>query len=192
MTDAKAPEHALAAQLGEPLTDALLAASGGRASLRLAGIPATLDGGQRVQVVDTLELVLGGAYCHLHQKRAGYAIDPVQALRLLRRRCVEMTDGEFHLALTGLVAGLRDAHTRYVGPVALHDGVATLSGTGVREAFRGRGLQAALIHARLAWAAAQGCTLAATSTLPATPSQRNMERLGFRIAYPKVVMVRGA
>jgi hypothetical protein len=39
-------------------------------------------------------------------------------------------------------------------------------------------------------AAAQGCTLAATSTLPATPSQRNMERLGFRIAYPKVVMVR--
>jgi hypothetical protein len=77
-------------------------------------------------VVDTLELVLGGAYCHLHQKRAGYAIDPVQALRLLRRRCVQMTDGEFHIALTGLVAGLRDAHTRYVGPVALRDGVATL------------------------------------------------------------------
>jgi len=76
------------------------------------------------------------------------------------------------------------------GTVALHEGVATLSGTGVREAFRGHGLQAALIHARLAWAAAQGCTLAATSTLPATPSQRNMERLGFRIAYPKVVMVR--
>jgi hypothetical protein len=126
MTDATAPERALAAQLGKPLTDALLAASGGRASLRLAGIPASLDGGQRVQVVDTLELVLGGAYCHLHQKRAGYAVDPVQALRLLRRRCVEMTDGEFHLALTGLVAGLRDAHTRYVGPVALHDGVATL------------------------------------------------------------------
>lgn len=76
------------------------------------------------------------------------------------------------------------------GTVALHEGVATLSGTGVREAFRGRGLQAALIHARLAWAVARGCTLAATSTLPATPSQRNMERLGFRIAYPKVVMVR--
>ena len=78
------------------------------------------------------------------------------------------------------------------GTVALHDGVATLSGTGVREAFRGRGLQAALIHARLAFASAQGCTLAATATLPATPSQRNMERLGFRIAYPKVVMVREA
>jgi hypothetical protein len=79
-----------------------------------------------VQVVDTLELALGGAYCHLHQKRAGYAVDPVQALRLLRRRCVELNDGEFHIALTGLVAALRDAHTRYVGPVALRDGVATL------------------------------------------------------------------
>jgi Peptidase family S41 len=127
MTDTTIPGRALDAQLGTRLTDALMAAAPGeRASLRLAGIPAALDGGQRVQVVDTLELALGGAYCHLHQKRAGYAIDPVQALRLLRRRCVEMTDGEFHIALTGLVAGLRDAHTRYLGPVALRDGVATL------------------------------------------------------------------
>lgn len=126
MTEAEIPQRALDAQLGVTLTDALMAAPGERASLRLAGIPATLDGGQRVQVVDTLELVLGGAYCHLHQKRAGYAVDPVHALRLLRRRCVQMSDGEFHIALTGLVAGLRDAHTRYVGPVALHDGVATL------------------------------------------------------------------
>jgi hypothetical protein len=126
MTEAEIPQRALDAQLGVTLTDALMAAPGERASLRLAGIPATLDGGQRVQVVDTLELVLGGAYCHLHQKRAGYAVDPVQALRLLRRRCVQMSDGEFHIALTGLVAGLRDAHTRYVGPVALRDGVATL------------------------------------------------------------------
>lgn len=76
------------------------------------------------------------------------------------------------------------------GTVALHDGVATLSGTGVRERFRGRGLQQELIVARLAWALRQGCTLAASSTLPASASQRNMERMGFFIAYPKVVMVR--
>jgi hypothetical protein len=126
MTDTTIPRRALDAQLGTTLTDALLAASGERASLRLAGIPTALDGGQRVQVIDTLELVLGGAYCHLHQKRAGYAIDPVQALRLLRRHCVAMSDGEFHIALTGLVAGLRDAHTRYVGPGSLRDRVATL------------------------------------------------------------------
>jgi GNAT superfamily N-acetyltransferase len=77
------------------------------------------------------------------------------------------------------------------GTVALHEGVATLSGTGVREAYRGRGLQAALIRARLAFAAEHGCTLASSSTLAATASQRNMERLGFRVAYPKLLMVRG-
>jgi Peptidase family S41 len=126
MTDTTIPRRALDAQLGTTLTDALTAASGERASLSLAGTPTALDGGQRVQVIDTLELVLGGAYCHLHQKRAGYAIDPVQALRLLRRHCVAMSDGEFHIALTGLVAGLRDAHTRYVGPGSLRDRVATL------------------------------------------------------------------
>lgn len=76
------------------------------------------------------------------------------------------------------------------GTGSLHEGVATLSGTGVRESFRGQGLQQALIGARLDHATRQGCTLAASSTLPATPSQRNMERMGFFIAYPKVVMVR--
>lgn len=78
------------------------------------------------------------------------------------------------------------------GTVAVHDGIATLSGTGVRERFRGRGLQAALIRARMEWAVRQECTLIATSTHVATPSQRNMERMGFRIAYPKLVMVREA
>ena len=76
--------------------------------------------------------------------------------------------------------------------MAVHEGVATLSGTGVRESFRGRGLQAALIRARMEWAAQHGCTLVATSTHVATASQRNMERMGFRIAYPKLVMVREA
>ncbi|WP_338865777.1 GNAT family N-acetyltransferase [Myxococcus stipitatus] len=76
------------------------------------------------------------------------------------------------------------------GTVAVHDSIATLSGTGVRERFRGQGLQQALIATRLEWALSQGCTLAASSTHPGTPSQRNMERLGFFVAYPKLVMVR--
>jgi GNAT superfamily N-acetyltransferase len=78
------------------------------------------------------------------------------------------------------------------GTVAIHEDIATLSGTGVRERFRGRGLQAALIRARMEWAIRHGCRLVATSTHVATPSQRNMERMGFRIAYPKLVLVREA
>jgi hypothetical protein len=125
MAETTTPSEALAAQRGTKLTDALMSGDG-RARQLAATAAAPLDGGQRVQVIDTLAQVLGGAYCHLPQKRAGYAIDPVQALQLLRRRCIEMTDSEFHIALTGLVAGLRDAHTRYVGPAPLHGRVATL------------------------------------------------------------------
>jgi len=69
------------------------------------------------------------------------------------------------------------------------DRVAWLSGAGVLPAFRGRGLQMALVRARLAWAAGVGCDLAASATEPGTPSQRTLEGCGFRVAYPKAVLV---
>ena len=108
--------HATAAQRGMLLRDVL----------RRRRLMAELGPGERLKVIDTLVPLLEGVYCHLPQKRAGYAVDPVQALRLLRQRCVELTDGEFHLAVTGIVTGLRDAHTRYVGPSGLRGRVATL------------------------------------------------------------------
>lgn len=88
--------------------------------------PGALDGGQRLQVLDTLVGVVGGAYAHLPAKRAAYAVDPVQALTLLRRRATDLTDADFHLMVSGIVTGLRDAHTRYVGPKTLRGHVAAL------------------------------------------------------------------
>ena len=88
--------------------------------------PGDLDGGQRLHVVDTLIATLGGAYAHLPAKRAAYASDPVQALILLRRRAADLSDTEFNRAVTAIVTGLRDAHTRYVGPSTLRDQVAVL------------------------------------------------------------------
>jgi ribosomal protein S18 acetylase RimI-like enzyme len=67
---------------------------------------------------------------------------------------------------------------------------ASLSGAGVLPRFRGLGVQRALIAARLVMARQAGCDVAGSSTLPATVSQKNLERLGFRILYPKVVLVR--
>lgn len=69
-------------------------------------------------------------------------------------------------------------------------GVAQLSGAGVPSRFRGHALQAAMVRARLAWAAQRGCDLAASASDPATASQRTLEKTGFRCAYPKAVMVR--
>jgi GNAT superfamily N-acetyltransferase len=76
------------------------------------------------------------------------------------------------------------------GCVSYYDGVATLFGTSVLPRFRRRGIQDALIRCRLSRARAQGCDLASSNTAPGTSSQRNMERAGFRVAYPKVVMLR--
>jgi GNAT superfamily N-acetyltransferase len=77
------------------------------------------------------------------------------------------------------------------GMLGLVDGVALLSGDGVIPRFRGRGLQKALIAARLAFAWDRGCDLACASTAPGTASQRSFEACGFRAAYPKVEMARG-
>jgi hypothetical protein len=104
------------AQKGNYLSDAL----------RGRGLMPQMSPQDRLRVIDTLVPLFEGVYCHLPQKRAGYAADPVQALRLLRQRCIEMTDGEFHLVITGIVTSLRDAHTRYVGPSGLRGKVAVL------------------------------------------------------------------
>ena len=64
--------------------------------------------------------------------------------------------------------------------------LATFYADGTRTIARGRGLQSALIRARIALSAEQGCDLATASTLPGSPSQRNYERAGFRVAYTKI------
>jgi hypothetical protein len=88
--------------------------------------PVDLDGGQRLQILDTLIISIGGAYAHLPAKRAAYASDPVQAMTLLRGRAADLSDTEFNRAVSTIVTGLRDAHTRYLGPSRLGDQVAVL------------------------------------------------------------------
>lgn len=77
-----------------------------------------------------------------------------------------------------------------VGIASAHGGVATLSGAGVPAHWRGRGIQLALVRARLAWAVEHGCDVAASATEPGSASQRTLEKAGFRCAYPRVVLVR--
>jgi GNAT superfamily N-acetyltransferase len=77
-----------------------------------------------------------------------------------------------------------------VALASAHGGVATLSGAGVPEERRGRGVQLALVRARLLWAAERGCDVAASATEPGTASQRTLEKAGFRCAYPRVVLVK--
>ena len=64
--------------------------------------------------------------------------------------------------------------------------LATFYADGTRTTARGRGLQSALIRARIALSAERGCDLATASTLPGSQSQRNYERAGFKVAYTKI------
>jgi ribosomal protein S18 acetylase RimI-like enzyme len=68
--------------------------------------------------------------------------------------------------------------------------VFAVCGAGTLAEFRGRGLQTALLRARLAADAAAGCEYAVVVTQAGTTSQRNCERLGFRLAYSKVTVIK--
>jgi GNAT superfamily N-acetyltransferase len=69
-----------------------------------------------------------------------------------------------------------------------HEGVADLCSASTRPAFRRRGVQTALLGARLTAARESGCDLGMVITSPGSDSQRNVERAGFRLAYNRVVV----
>ena len=64
--------------------------------------------------------------------------------------------------------------------------VFALCGAGTLAEFRGRGLQTALLRTRMSAAVKAGCEYAVVVTNGGSASQRNVERLGFRVAYSKV------
>ncbi|WP_224245881.1 GNAT family N-acetyltransferase [Hyalangium gracile] len=69
------------------------------------------------------------------------------------------------------------------------DGVTALFGTSVKPAFRGRGIQQALIVARLERGLERGSRLAVIISGPGIPTERNAARLGFFMAYSRVCLV---
>src|SRR5579859_68499 len=70
--------------------------------------------------------------------------------------------------------------------LALRGRIAGLFGESTLPAFRNRGVQTALLHARMQRAAEQGCELAMSLALPGSASQRNITRRGFRTLYTRV------
>jgi GNAT superfamily N-acetyltransferase len=69
-------------------------------------------------------------------------------------------------------------------------GIASIFGASTLKAFRNRGVQTALLRARLREAKLAGCEYAIICTEPGTVSQHNAERNGFRVAYTKCAMQR--
>lgn len=81
---------------------------------------------------------------------------------------------------------------RCVGGGALErlDDLAALYGLSVLSEYRGRGVQQALIAARLEHAARNGARLATIGGDPGMATERNVRRFGFHVAYTKMHLVR--
>lgn len=76
------------------------------------------------------------------------------------------------------------------GVVSVIDGVASLYATSTLDQFRGRGVQTALIYARLNYGVEHGCNLAMVSAAPGSVSIRNLQRFGFEIIYTRAKLTR--
>jgi ribosomal protein S18 acetylase RimI-like enzyme len=72
--------------------------------------------------------------------------------------------------------------------MGIQDGFAQFS-AGTAPAFRRRGVQSALLAARVADAAAD-CELALVTAQPGSRSQRNVQRRGFDLLYTRAILVR--
>lgn len=70
--------------------------------------------------------------------------------------------------------------------LALRGTIAGLFGASTLPEFRKRGVQTALLHARLVRADQAGCHLAVSLALPGSVSQRNITRQGFQTLYTRV------
>ncbi|KAB1068575.1 S41 family peptidase [Methylobacterium planeticum] len=69
-------------------------------------------------IVDQAIKLLESFYVHLPMKRAMHAVDPLQRLKLLRRRISGITSElAFHHEMTDIFTSLRDLHTNYILPL---------------------------------------------------------------------------
>lgn len=77
------------------------------------------------------------------------------------------------------------------GGLCLHEGVALFAGAATVPEMRRRGMQGALLEARMRYAHEHGCDLAMMVAEAGSESQRNAERQGFRVAYTRVKWKKG-
>jgi GNAT superfamily N-acetyltransferase len=77
-----------------------------------------------------------------------------------------------------------------VGACEIDGAVSALFGMATSETHRRRGIQQALLAARLNLAAARSARVATIGSRPGVATERNVMRMGFTVAYTKVVLIR--
>ncbi len=88
------------------------------------------------------------------------------------------------------LAAFSDGRVIGAGSVELLGETSALFGLSVHADYRRRGVQQALIAARLRLAAGRGARVATISARPGVSTEGNARRMGFQVAYTKPVVVR--
>jgi C-terminal processing protease CtpA/Prc len=79
-----------------------------------------------VGIVSQALVLIDDLYAHLPLKKAMHAVDPVQRLKLLRRRIGGISERSFHSEMISIFVELRDLHTNYLLPQPYNDKTAFL------------------------------------------------------------------
>lgn len=111
----------------------------------------------------------------------GWAQEQAALVDFLREMGAILAAREDSVCFLGELEGVPGA----AGSLDLRDGVALFAGAATIPELRRRGLQAALLEARMRYAFDHGCDLAMMVAEAGSNSQRNAERQGFRIAYTR-------
>ena len=106
------------------------------------------------------------------------------------REVIAGAERDFAAAGVTRYIALRDGVVAGGASLRMADGIAQLTGAATASAHRRRGIQTALLSARLADAAAAGCDVAVVTTQPASKSQQNVQRRGFDLLYTRAVLVK--
>lgn len=103
---------------------------------------------------------------------------------------LERAERDIEKAGATAYVALRDGVVAGGGMMRRADGIAQLCGAATAPAHRRRGVQAALLAARLAEAADAGCEIAVVTTAPGSKSQHNVQRRGFQLLYTRAILVK--
>ncbi|MGN6793155.1 MAG: GNAT family N-acetyltransferase [Streptosporangiaceae bacterium] len=106
------------------------------------------------------------------------------------REVMDKAQRDFAAAGVRRYIALRDGIAAGGASVGMTDGIAQMAGAATAPAHRHRGIQTALLAARLADAAAEGCDIAVVTTQPGSVSQRNVQRSGFDLLYTRAILVK--
>jgi len=107
-----------------------------------------------------------------------------------RHLIVEMFLASSQVSGMALYLARRDGTIAGGGSIRISNRLVQLSGAATLPAHRRRGVQSALLRARLIDAARQGCDLAVVTTEPGSKSQENVQRAGFALLYARAVLIR--